>query len=67
MRIETCIKLAAAVGCVYRGALRRRMRPITGLSELNIGGLTEFTLDACAKFAAAVGCTYVSELDPIDQ
>ncbi len=66
MRIETCIKLAAAVGCVYRGALRRRRRPITGLSELNIGDLGEFTLDACAKFAAAVGCTYVSELDPID-
>lgn len=64
-RIETCIKFAAAVGCVYRGVLRRGGRRVTGLSEIDISGLNDFTLDACGKFAAAVGCVYVSELQPL--
>jgi hypothetical protein len=64
LRIETCVRFAAAVGCVYRGTLRRSGRRVAGLSELNIAVLGDFTLDACAKFATAVGCVYVSELQP---
>jgi hypothetical protein len=64
LRIETCIKFAEAVGCVYRGTLRRGGRRVTGLSELNISELNDFTLEECAKFAIAVGCVYVSELLP---
>jgi hypothetical protein len=67
LRIETCIKLAAAIGCVYRGSLRRGRRRVRGLSELDITGLGDLTLDACGKFAIAVGCFYVSELQPISK
>jgi hypothetical protein len=64
-RLDTCVKFAGAVGCVYRGTLRRSERRVSGLSQLDIAGLNDFTLEACGKFAAAVGCVYVSELQPI--
>jgi len=55
------------VGYVYRGILRRNGRRVRGRFELDIAGLSDFSLDDCRKFAAAIGCVYVSELELIPE